>query len=95
MNLTFQKIIASIVNGMILPLLLYRFRVNPWSTPWRYWNIALLCFGISFLVYKFRHKDNEPLPLKTHLINFLISFVVLCLIALGYLLILTLLYALV
>lgn len=90
-----EKILPAIVTGLILPLLLFRFQVSPWSAPIRYWSVAAVCFAISFLVYKFRHKGNERLSFKTHVINFVISFVVVCLVAVGYLLMLTLLYALI
>jgi len=90
-----EKVLAAIVIGLILPLLLYRFQVNPWSEPIRYWGVFVLCFGIAFLVYKFRQKGDERIPFKTHLINFVISFVVLCVVAIVYLLMLATLYAVV
>jgi hypothetical protein len=93
MNPAFEKILAPIVIGLILPLLFFLFRVNPWSAPIRYWNAALVCFGIAFLVYKFRHKGEGRIPFRTHLANFAISFVVLCVVAIVYLLVLATLYA--
>jgi hypothetical protein len=93
MRAAFEKILASIVMGLILPLLLFRFRVTPWSEPFRYWNVVLLSFAIAFLVYKYRQSDEGRIPIKTHLTNFVISFVVLCVVALVYVLVLAALYA--
>ena len=89
------KILASIVTGLILPLLFYGFRVTPWSDPVTYWNGVILCFGISYLVYKFRQRGEGASAITTHLINFVISFVVLCIIAAVYFLILWLLQRLI
>ena len=90
-----QKIIASIVIGLILPLALYRLKVNPWTEPVRYWGVFVLCFGIAYLVYKYRHPGNDRISFRTHLINFGISLVVLCGVAIVYLLILATLAAVV
>ena len=89
------RILASIVYALILPLLFYGFRVTPWSDPIRYWNVAILCFGISFLVYKFRQPREGASAVRTHLINFVGSFVALCVLAAIYLLILLLLQKLI
>lgn len=93
MNLTLQKILACIVIGLILPLLLYRLQVTPWSAPLTYWNVALISFAIAFLVYKFRETGAGRIPLKRHLANFGITFLVLCGVAIVYLLVLSGLYA--
>ena len=90
-----EKLLASIVIGLILPLVLFRLRVNPWSESVRYWGVFVLCFGIAFLVYKYRHPGNDRISFRTHLINLMISLVVLCVIAVVYLLILATLYAVV
>lgn len=86
MKTAFEKFLASIVIGLILPLLLFRFRVTPWSEPFRYWTVVLMSFAIAFLVYKYRQSDEGRIPIKTHLINFVISFVVLCVVAIVYML---------
>jgi len=88
-----EKILASVVIGLILPLVLYRLKVSPWSEPVRYWGVFVLCFGIAYLVYRYRHQGDERISFKTHLVNFLISLFVLCAIAVIYLLILATLYA--
>ena len=93
MRSSIQKILASIVIGLVLPLVLYRLKVNPWTEPVRYWGVFVLCFGIAYLVYKYRHPGNERIPFKTHLVNLLISLLVLCGVAVVYLLILATLYA--
>jgi len=93
MRSAFEKILASIVIGLILPLVLFRFRVNPWSEALRYWLVVLLGFAIAFLVYKYRNPGDERISIRAHLINLLISFVVLCVTAVVYLLALTTLYA--
>ena len=90
-----EKLLASIVIGLILPLLLYRLTVNPWTEPIRYWGVFVLCFGIAFLVYKYRNPGNDRISFKTHLVNLMISLVVLCVVAVTYLLILATLYAVV
>ena len=72
------RILASIVYGLILPLLFYGFRVTPWTNLWTYWNGFLLCFGISYLVYYYRRPREGAGAVRTHLINFVISFAVLC-----------------
>ncbi len=77
----YEKLLASIVIGSILPLLFYGFRVTPWSNPFAYWNVGLLCFAISFLVYKFRKEREGRSRLRIHLTNFVISFVLLFVIA--------------
>lgn len=82
------KILASIVIGLLLPLVLYRLKVNPWTEPVRYWGVFLLCFGIAYLVYKYRHPGQDRISFRTHLINFMISLLALCVIAVVYLLIL-------
>jgi hypothetical protein len=95
MRSAFEKILASIVIGLILPLVLFRFRVNPWSEALRYWLVFLLCCSIAFLVYKYRNPGNERISIRTHLINLLISFVLLCVTAVVYVLVLATLYAVV
>jgi len=87
-----EKLLAAIVFGLILPLLLFRFRVNPWSEPFRYWGVFVLCFGIAYLVYKYRQQGEGRISLRAHLINSLISLVVLCVVAVAYALILALLF---
>jgi uncharacterized membrane protein YhhN len=84
----YVKIPASIASGLILPLLFYRFRITPWSDPLIYWNVALLCFGISYLVYYYRRPKEGSSALRTLLTNFVISFVVLCVLGVVYFLIL-------
>ena len=88
-----EKIFAAIVIGLILPFVLFRFRVNPWSESLRYWLVFLLCFAIAFLVYYYRNPGRERISVKTHLINFLLSLVLLCVTAVVYLLVLATLYA--
>ena len=77
----YEKVLASIVIGSILPLLFYGFRVTPWSDPISYWNVGLICFAISFLVYKFRKPRAGSSRVRIHLTNFVISFVVLFVVA--------------
>ena len=95
MKRAFERILACLIIGLILPLLLYRFRVTPWSAPFTYYNGALMSFAISFLVYKYRQSgDGEGrIPFRTHLANFVISFLGLCLVAGVYLIILSILSA--
>lgn len=90
-----EKLLASIVIGLILPLVLYRLKVNPWTESLRYWGVFVLCFGIAYLVYKYRHPGADRIPFRTHLINLGISLVVLCVVAVVYLLILATLAAVV
>lgn len=90
-----EKLIASLVIGLILPLVLYRLQVNPWTESLRFWGVFVLCFGIAYLVYKYRHPGPERIPFRTHLINLGISLVVLCVVAVVYLLILATLAAVV
>jgi hypothetical protein len=92
---TVEKLLASIAFGLILPLLLFRFRVNPWSEPFRYWGVFVLCFGIAYLVYKYRQPGDDRISFRSHLINFLIALVVLCLVAVVYAVILATLFAVV
>ena len=80
----YEKVLASIVIGLILPLLFYGFRVTPWSDPVTYWNGLILGFGISFLVYKFRKPAEGSSRVRIHLTNFVISVVVLCIVAAAY-----------
>ena len=87
-----EKLLAAIVFGLILPLLLFRFRVNPWSEPFRYWGVFVLCFGIAYLVYKYRQQGEGRISFRAHLINFLISLVVLCVVAVVYAVILAVLF---
>ena len=82
----YEKLLAAIMVGLILPLLVYGFRVTPWSNPITYWNVGLVCFAISFLVYKFRQPAGGRV--RIHLTNLVISFVVLCVIAAVYFLVL-------
>ena len=77
----YEKLLASIVIGLILPLLFYGFHVTPWSDPFRYSNVGLVCFAISYLVYKFRKTGEGRSRLWIHLTNFVISFVVLFVVA--------------
>jgi hypothetical protein len=90
-----EKLLAAIVFGLILPLLLFRFRVNPWSEPFRYWGVFVLCFGIAYLVYKYRQQGEGRISFRGHLINFLISLVVLCVVAVVYAVVLALLFTVV
>lgn len=82
----YEKLFASIVVGLIFPLLVYGFRVTPWSNPITYWNVGIVCFAISFLVYQFRQPAGGRV--RIHLTNLVISFVVLCVIAAVYFLVL-------
>jgi hypothetical protein len=77
----YEKLLAAIVVGLMLPLLVYGFRVTPWSNPITYWNVVLVCFAISFLVYKLRKAGEARSRLRIHLTNFVISFVVLFVVA--------------
>ena len=83
----YEKLLASIVIGLILPLLFYGFRVTPWSDPFTYLNVGLLCFAISFLVYKFRKSEGRS-RLRIHTTNFVISFVLVFVVAAVYFVIL-------
>ena len=80
----YEKLFASIVIGSILPLLFYGFRVTPWSNPFTYFNVGLLCFAISFLVYKFRNTGEGRSRVRIHSTNFAISFVALFVVAAVY-----------
>ena len=80
----YEKLLASIVIGSILPLLFYGFRVTPWSNPFTYLTVGVVCFAISFLVYKFRKPGEDRSRLRIHLTNFVISFVVLFVVAAVY-----------
>ena len=95
MSRALQKILAPIVIGLILPFLFLRFQITPWSHPFTYFNAFLVCFSIAFLVYKFRQSGEDEITFRTHLTNFVISFLALCVVALVYLLILATLYAVV
>ena len=88
-----EKILASIVIGLILPLLLFRLNVTPWSEPVRYGGVAVMSFGIAFLVYKYRQPGDDRISVKAHLTNFVISLVVLAIVALVYALLLSALSA--
>jgi len=77
MKSPYVKILASTVNGLIFPFLFFRFRLTPWSDPVTFWYIALVCFSISFLVYKYRKSEGTGV-LRTYLTNFVISFLGLC-----------------
>jgi hypothetical protein len=91
----YEKILASIVIGLILPLLFYGFRVTPASDPVTYGSVGVICFAISFLVYRFRKPAAGRSRVRIHLTNFVISFVVLCAVAAVYLGILVALQALI
>jgi hypothetical protein len=80
----YEKLLASIVIGSILPLLFYGFRVTPWSNPFPYFNAGLLCFAISFLVYKLRKTGEGRSRVRIHSTNFVISFVALFVVAAVY-----------
>jgi len=80
----YERLLASIVIGLILPLLFYGFRVTPWSNPFAYFNVGLLCFAISFLVYEFRKTGEGRSRVRIHSINFVISFVALFVVAAVY-----------
>lgn len=95
MKSALEKVLASVVIGLVLPLVLFRLRINPWTEPVRYWGVFVLCFGIAYLVYKYRPPGADRIPFRTHLINFGISLAVLCVVAVVYLLILATLAAVV
>ena len=78
----YEKLFASIAVGLILPLFFYGFRVTPWSNPLNYWTASVVCFAIAGTIYKFR-KPAEG-RVRLHLTNFVISFLVLCVIAAVY-----------
>jgi hypothetical protein len=80
----YEKLLASIVVGLILPLLFYGFRVMPWSDPISYWSVGVVCFALSFLVYKFRKPAHGRSRVRIHLTNFVVSFVVLFVVAAAY-----------
>ena len=81
----YEKLLAAIVVGLILPLLVYGFRVTPWSNPITYWSVGLVCFAISFLVYTFRKPQEGQTRVRVHLLNFVTSIVALCVVAAVYL----------
>ena len=80
----YEKVLASIVVGLILPLLFYGFRVTPRSNPITYWSVGIVCFAISFLVYEFRKTGEGRSRVRIHSINFVISFVALFVVAAVY-----------
>lgn len=80
----YEKLLASIVVGLILPLLFYGFRVTPWSNPISYWSVGIVCFAISFFVYKFRKPADGRSRVRIHLTNLVVSFVVLLVVAAVY-----------
>jgi len=84
----YEKLLASIVIGLILPLLFYGFRVTPRSDPISYGSVGLICFAISFLSYKFRKPREGSSRVRIHLTNFVVSFVVLFVVAGVYFIIL-------
>ena len=90
MNTWYAKLLASIANGLIFPFLLYRFKVTPWSDLFHFFNAALVSFAVSFLVYKYRPPREDSSTIRTLLIYFVISFVVLCVIIAIYFLLLAL-----
>lgn len=90
MNSWYAKLLASLANGLIFPFLLYRFKVTPWSSPFLFFNAGLVSFAISFLVYKYRPPREDSSTIRTLLIYFVISFVVLCVVIAIYLLLLEL-----
>ncbi len=79
-----QKILASIVFGLILPLFIFGFRVTPWADSFRYWNVALLCASCCYLVYYYRPHVEDRSKVWTHLTNFIIAIVVVGVVALVY-----------
>ena len=91
----YVKLLAAIVIGLVLPFLFHRFQLTPWSHRWLYWNNFLLCFSIAFLVYTYKRPVAGRSAIKTHLLNFVISFVVLCIAAGVYLLSIALIDAIV
>jgi hypothetical protein len=95
MNSPYAKILASIVNGLIFPFLFYRFQLTPWSNPFIFFNVALVCFSVSFLVYKFRPPRADSSTIRTLLINFVISFLVMCGVIVFYFLMLVLMKAII
>ena len=90
MNTWYAKLLASIANGLIFPFLLYRLKVTPWSDPFLFFNAGLVSFAISFLVYKYRPPREDSSTIRTLLIYFVVSFVVLCVVIAIYLLLLEL-----
>jgi len=81
----YEKVLASIVVGLILPLLLFCLRATAWPSPLTYWNLVVVCFAISFLVYTFRKPPEGQSRVRVHLLNFVISIVALCVVAAVYL----------
>ena len=81
----YEKVLASIVVGLILPLLLFGLRATAWPSPLTYWNLVAVCFAISFLVYAFRKRQEGQSRVRFHLLNFVISIVGLCVAAAAYL----------
>jgi hypothetical protein len=78
MNPWYAKLLASIGNGLIFPFLLYRLKVTPWSDPFLFFNAGLVSFAVSFLVYQYRPPREDSSTIRTLLIYFVISFIVLC-----------------
>ena len=81
----YEKLLASIVVGLVLPLLLFYLRATAWPSPLTYWNLVVVCFAISFLVYTFRKPPEGQSRVRVHLLNFVTSIVALCVVAAVYL----------
>lgn len=92
MKQVYKSILASLLNGLIFPFLLYGFQITPRSAPLFYYYAAVVSFSISFLVYKFKPPVEGRSAIKTYLINFLISFLILCGIALIHSLVIAFLF---
>jgi hypothetical protein len=90
MNSWYAKLLASIANGLIFPFLLYRFKVMPWSDPFLFFNAGLVSFAVSSLVYRYRPPREDSSTIRTLVIYFVISFVVLCVVIVIYFLLLEL-----
>ena len=90
MNSWYAKLLASIANGLIFPFLLYRLKVTPWANPFLFFNAGLVSFAVSFLIYKYRPPREDSSTIRTLLIYFVVSFIVLCVVIAIYFLLLEL-----
>jgi hypothetical protein len=92
MSSPYEKIISSVINGAVFPLLFYGFRVNPWSDPKTYWVVAVISFVISFSVYSLRKERENSHRVRNYLINSFISFILLFIVGAIYFVILVALH---